>query len=156
LPICRDLLFRDPDYIKTQPYALVQFLGSSSWEFLRVFEFTSLDLNTSSSAVEALLRSLLSLTAVDGAPAAAANTWNELLALVSNRSGSAGSFVRDQLPAPLLQRHRSSPSGMAPGLARLQEDTAIVVNGVKSLIAGQVVLPRTETVEKLVTVHGFL
>jgi hypothetical protein len=119
------------------------------WEFLRIFEFTSLDLNTSSSYTETLLRSLLSLTALEDAPAAI-DTWNQLVVLVSNRSGSADSLTRSQLPTSLTKYYRTSPTAVIPGLARLQEDTDIVVRGVSSAIAGQVQIERTNVVDDLI------
>lgn len=76
------------------------------WPFLRVLHLLVLDLHSSSSQAEALVKSLLSHTTNDPAPAGAANaTWDALLRLVSEGMPQATRFRRDDLPAELRQRH---------------------------------------------------
>jgi hypothetical protein len=119
------------------------------WRFFRVFDVVSLDLTSPGSTVEALLKSLLAATVTDGSATAAEDTWNELVVIASQGSGTAASFDREKLLASMRERHRPIAGEDAAGLARLAEDTAIVGRDVKTTIAGHVELPRRELLGKL-------
>jgi hypothetical protein len=117
--------------------------------FLRAFNFACYDLNTPNSTIEALLHSLLALSATDGdAGRAATATWNELLQLVSLQSGTAGSFRRDDLPSAVLARHRAAGAPDAQAVAALREMTAVVAGGVNTRI-GEHHLARCELQQRL-------
>ncbi len=80
------------------------------WPFLRVLHILSLDLNSATGQTEAAIKSLLAYTTSESnAIDIAQNTWNSLLALVSNGMPHAKDFRREDLPQVLTQRH--SPLG---------------------------------------------
>src|SRR5437773_3467737 len=77
------------------------------WNFLRHFDFSSVDLNTSESSTEALLRGLLAATATGGASNnTALQTWQALIVLVSGQASRAESITYNKLPEAVRTAHR--------------------------------------------------
>lgn len=113
-------------------------------EFLRHFDFSPLDLNSTSSVTEALLLTFLrACENPDSPPGSSNNTWNELLKIVGRDASDAASFRRDELPQELLERHRSVGSITGTMLDDLAEMTRTIMVGVESTVAGYHV-PRFE------------
>ena len=116
--------------------------------FLCCFDFVCLDLNTPSSATEALLLSLLRASAVAGqSPSVGDETWKELLRLVSHTSPDAGSFRWDALPAELRSLYSVSNAYVAGLLDPFEQMTNVVRDNAETAIAGHHEA-RTELVQR--------
>jgi len=118
------------------------------WRFLRRFHVVDYDLNDEGGTMETILRTLLAATLPDTDPSAADATWNELVVLALSGAGKAASYSRENLPPHLLQRH-SKATGFSRGISRLIEDSTIVLNEIRTSIAGKTVIPRRELSGKL-------
>jgi hypothetical protein len=119
-----------------------------TWRFLSCFHIIDVDLNVGGGLTETLLRSLLTATLPDNDPAAAASTWNELVALAVSDAGRAMSYTREKLPRNLLEHHNRL-TGYSAGVARLLEDTRVVVGGIRTTIAGKTTIARRELLGRL-------
>ena len=76
------------------------------WPFLRILHVLSLDLQTSTRQTEALIRSLLAYTVIEGDASGIADaSWNALLAFASTAMSGARSLRRADLPTELQHRH---------------------------------------------------
>ena len=118
------------------------------WRFLNRFDVLDLDLNVDNGIVETLLRSLLAVTAHNGDASSANATWNELRACAATRMRSATTFTFAKLPEHLRQQHDKA-NDYSAGIARLLEDTRIVVEGLSTKIGGQTEIPRRELLGRL-------
>src|ERR1035437_928986 len=92
---------------------------------------------------ETLMRSLVIVTAHDGNPASATAPWNALHAIAAAKSGNAASFTVAKIPEHVPQRHNRA-SGYPAGIARLIEDTRVVVESLRTTIGGRIEIPRRE------------
>lgn len=118
------------------------------WLFLRRFHVVDLDLNVPSGSTETLLRALLAATLPDGDPSAVDATWNELVTTALFDAGRAMSYTREKLPAAILQRH-ARVTEYSHGISRLLEDSAVVVDAIRTTIADKTAIPRRELTGEL-------
>lgn len=110
------------------------------WPFLRVLHVLNLDLDSASGQIEAMIKSLLALTARKPAEAGIADvTWNALLREASEGMSGARSYQHENLPEELRQRH--TQIGDTEQLA-LSERSVPVLDEIRSTI-GDVHLDRT-------------
>ena len=120
---------------------------SQLWQFAKVFDFQWLDLLEPNSTTEAAVRSLLAFTATasDLSPAqAAVRTWADLLVVRVTTGPAAASFDYAKLPAELRRRHEKAPSLTAVTRDAINAHSVIVERGVRTTIAGKLVLARTD------------
>ena len=118
------------------------------WRFLRRFPVYDLDFETPNGLAETMIRSILMASLPTGEARLAEATWNELIVASLRNAGAAASYLREQLPDSVLQRH-TRLTGFSGGVSRLLEDTAIVSNFVRNTINGALSLPRSELVSQL-------
>ena len=110
------------------------------WPFLRVLHVLNLDLDSASGQTEAIIKSLLALTAREPAEAGISDaTWNALLREASAGMSRARSYQHENLPEELRQRH--TQIGDTEQLA-LSERSVPVLDEIRSTI-GDVHLDRT-------------
>jgi len=121
------------------------------WPFLRLLYILSLDLNTATRQHEASIKSLLALTTTELDPIGAATaSWNSLLTLLSGAIAEARSFRRDDLPAPLRQRHSPIGGSEQAILQALSHHTEPILRGICSTIGSDVHLERAGFVQQLI------
>jgi hypothetical protein len=118
------------------------------WLFLRRFHVVDLDLNVPSGFTETMLRALLAATLPDGDPSAVDATWNELVTTALFDAGRAMSYTREKLPAAILERHARATE-YSHGISRLLEDSAVVVDAIRTTIAEKTAIPRRELTGEL-------
>jgi hypothetical protein len=119
------------------------------WPFLRAFDFSSLDLKTPGSFIEASLVSLLAGTASDPDPARAAReTWQSLLGIATDAMPGAATITWNDLPTELRNRHRSEAGPNSSLLVRLQEHSAAVIQAARTEI-GSVHIQRAALLDEL-------
>ncbi|HEX7678349.1 MAG TPA: ATP-binding protein, partial [Thermoanaerobaculia bacterium] len=124
--------------------------GERLWRFLRHLYVLSLDLNTATSQTAALVRTLLAHTATDADRlAAAAATWNELLAEVSHGAPRAREYERTSLPESILARHAPLSTTDRRALDRLANHSRVILSGIRTTIGDDFHLPRTQVIAKL-------
>ena len=75
------------------------------WRFLRRFQVYDLDFETSNGLAETMIRSILMASLPNGDARLAEATWNELIVASLRSAGAAASYLREQLPDSVLQRH---------------------------------------------------
>jgi hypothetical protein len=116
---------------------------TEAWRFLSRFHIVDLDLDVAGGFTETMMRSLLAATVAESDPVLASATWNELITLALSDAGRAMSYTREKLPHGLLERHQK-PTGYPSGVLRLVQDTRVVVDGIRTTIAGKAIIPRRE------------
>ncbi|MEO8032825.1 MAG: AAA family ATPase [Acidobacteriota bacterium] len=120
------------------------------WRFLRHLYVLSLDLNTPTSQTAAHLRTLLAHTATETARvAAAAATWNELLAVVSRAAPEAEEYDRAALPASILARHAPLSTADRRALDRLANHSRVILEAISTTIGEDLHLSRTRVTTQL-------
>lgn len=118
------------------------------WSFLRLLHVLSLDLDTSTGQTEALIKSLLAHTVVEGEADA---SWNALLAFASTAMSGARSLRRTDLPAELQHRHGSLGVNEQRVLQSLMEHTAPVLGRIRSTIGQNFHLQRAGLVQNVLS-----
>ena len=118
------------------------------WSFLRLLHVLSLDLHTSTRQTEALIKSLLAHTIVEGEADA---SWNALLAFASTAMSGARSLRRTDLPTELQHRHGSIGVNEQRVLQSLMEHTAPVLGRIRSTIGQDCHLQRASLVQKVLS-----
>lgn len=118
------------------------------WSFLRLLHVLSLDLDTSTRQTEALIKSLLARTVVEGEADA---SWNALLAFASTVMSGARSLRRTDLPTELQHRHGSLGVNEQRVLQSLMEHTAPVLGRIRSTIGPDFHLQRASLVQKVLS-----
>ena len=145
---------------KAQHDAILEILGKhsgepvdpdSSWQFLRVLNVLSLDLNTTASQTKAGLLSLFSLCIADsGDSIATANeTWTKLLVCAGEGRPIAKSFTRKDLPAEIRERHPRISVEYGTALTALVDHGTTIRDGIKSCIGEDYVLDRSVQVHSI-------
>ncbi|HUP59534.1 MAG TPA: ATP-binding protein [Thermoanaerobaculia bacterium] len=120
------------------------------WRFLRHLYVLSLDLNTATSQTAAHVLTLLAHTATEtDRIAAAAATWNELLANVSRGAPKAREYERTALPASILARHAPLSTADRRALDRLANHSHVILDGISTTIGDDLHLPRTKVLTQL-------
>ncbi|MDP9192257.1 MAG: ATP-binding protein [Acidobacteriota bacterium] len=120
------------------------------WRFLRHLYVLSLDLNTATSQSAAHVQTLLAHTAAEtDRIAAAAATWNELLAEVSHGAPKAQEYERISLPPSILARHAPLSTNDRRVLDRLAHHSRVILDGIRTMIGDDVHLPRTKILTQL-------
>lgn len=118
------------------------------WLFLRRFRVVDLDLDQPSGFTETMLRTLLAATLPEDDSNAVDATWNELVTTALSDTGRAMSYTREELPAAILQRHARATE-YSHGVSRLLEDSAVVVDAIRTTIAEKTAIPRRELTGEL-------
>jgi hypothetical protein len=120
------------------------------WRFLKAIHVQSLDLNTSTSHTESLIKSLLALAASGQNNAADAQlTWAELLALAAGGMPLGKAFTRDSLPAAMQKRHGAIPPSAADALIKARQHSQITLKRTRTVIGGIASLTRDDAVATL-------
>lgn len=105
--------------------------------FLRHFDFVCVDLNTPSSAHEALLLGLLQAHALpDAGVDAPRRCWNALLALVGRSMPEAASLTYDKLPEDLKKWHKPAGASDEDVVSQIAEVTSMICDGTRESIGG--------------------
>lgn len=121
-----------------------------TWRFLRHLYVLSLDLNTATSQAAAHVQTLLAHTATEADRiAAAAATWNELLAEVSRGTPNAQEYERTSLPASILARHAPLSTTDRRALDRLAQHSRVILDGIRTTIGDGLHLPRTKVLTQV-------
>jgi len=121
-----------------------------TWRFLRHLYVLSLDLNTATSQTAAHVQTLLAHTATEADRiAAAAATWNELLAEVSRGTPNAQEYERTSLPASILARHAPLSTNDRRALDRLAQHSLVILDGIRTTTGDGVHLPRTKVITQV-------
>lgn len=125
--------------------------GDAYWRFLRSVNVLSFDFNTQASQTEAGMLSLLASCMVDGSgtDADAKSTWAALLACAGKGKPVAKSYLREDLPPELRNRHAPVSAGDRSGLRALVEHGRTVRDGIRSMIGDSYTLPRDAEVQSL-------
>lgn len=113
------------------------------WQFLKHLFVLSFDLNSATSQTEAWVRTLLaqSVSGVDKVNAAK-NTWDAILAIVSNAMPNAREFSREDLPEELKTLHVPIPNADHTTLHALSDHSKTILRGINGTINGSVALKR--------------
>ena len=121
------------------------------WPFLRVLHILSLDLNSATGQTEAAIKSLLAYTTSESnAIDIAQNTWNSLLALVSNGMPHAKDFRREDLPQVLTQRHSPLGSSEQRALHIIHQHSEVILDRIRSTIGQDLHLKREVLVQQVI------
>ena len=125
----------------------IAFDGDRYWRFLKAIHVQSLDLNTSTSHTESLIKSLLALAASGQSKAADAQlTWVELLAFAAGGMPLGKAVIRDSLPSAMRTRHGAIPPAAADALIKARQHSEITLKRTRTAIGGGVSLPREDAV----------
>lgn len=122
------------------------------WPFLKVIHAISFDLTTATRQTETQIKTLLAHTASDPDPVSTAGvTWAELLREVGENAFHATSYVRENLPAYLRERHSPITDSSQTALRVLSEHSSIILNGIRTTIGQTVHLDREQLVQCLLS-----
>jgi hypothetical protein len=120
------------------------------WQFLKVIHILSFDLNTPTAQTEAWVKTLLAHTTNEQDKLGAATaSWRELLELVGSAMPNARTYMRDQLPTSLLQRHSDIGTAEHTALQALKDHSATIFNGIRDSIGDTLVIRRDQLVTQL-------
>lgn len=121
------------------------------WQFLRVVNVLSFDLNTPTSQTKAWVLSLLAACSADagGSAEAAQATWAKLLECAGEGRPAARRYEREDLPAELRARHAPVSSVDRSGLTALVEHGQTVRDGIRSTIGDDYTIERSTQVQSL-------
>jgi hypothetical protein len=121
------------------------------WPFLRVIHILSLDLNSPTRQTESMIKTLLAhTTGEQDTLGAAESTWNALLREVGEGMPGARSYLWDDLPEGLRQRHSSFGSNENQALRALRDHSTFIVDGIRSTIGDKFHLRRGRLVQKVI------
>ena len=113
------------------------------WPFLRVLHVLSLDLASASGQTEAMIKSLLTHTSGKPVEAGIAEaTWDALLRVAGEGMSEARSYLHENLPEELRQRHSQIGDTEHHAFRALSEHSMPVLEGIRST-TGDVHLDRT-------------
>lgn len=120
------------------------------WPLLKVMHALSFDLNTATRQTENQYKTLLAYTNASSDPAGTADaTWTELLREAGDGMTHGKSYVREDLPDDLRNRHSPVDISTRPVFRALADHSAIVLNGIRTVVANDVHLSREAAVESL-------
>jgi hypothetical protein len=120
------------------------------WRFLKLMHVISFDLATSTSQIEAWVRTLLATTTnPQYCVADATATWKALVELAGRCMGNAESYSHDKLPEELRQRHQGNLADVRAAVQALHDHSATVTNSIKTTVAGSYHIPREGLVTQL-------
>ena len=119
------------------------------WTFLRVLHVLSLDLNTETAQMEAMIKSLLAHTAGNSDAIGVADaTWNALLRKASKGMSEARSYRHCDLPEELIQCHNQIADTEQQALLALDDHSKPILDGIRSKI-GSLHLERDSLVQRV-------
>ncbi len=106
------------------------------WSFLRVLHVLSLDLNSATGQMEAMIKSLLAHTTTNEQDkvGAAEASWNALLREVGEGMPEARCYRYGDLPEELQQRHTPLGNTEQQALRVLHDHSALILEGIHSKI----------------------
>ena len=105
------------------------------WQFLRNFHVLSMDLTSTTSQMEATMKSLLAYVTTESHPIGVADaTWNRLLRVASEGMSTARRYRREDLPEDLTCRHRPIANTEHSVLQSLRDHSALILDGICSTI----------------------
>ena len=108
------------------------------WSFLCVLHVLSLDLNSATGQMEAMIKSLLAHTTTNEQDkvGAAEASWNALLREVGEGMPEARCYRYGDLPEELRQRHTPLGNTEQQALRALSDHSALILDGIYSTIGG--------------------
>ena len=120
------------------------------WQFLRKFHVLSMDLTSTTSQMEATMKSLLAYVTTESDPIGVADaTWNRLLRVASEGMSTARRYRREDLPEELTCRHRPIANTEHSVLQSLRDHSALILDGIQSKI-GDLHLGRYGLVQQVI------
>ena len=124
--------------------------GMEFWRFLKTIHILFLDLTSSTAQQVAVCKQQLALAiGSSNAASGAEATWNELLGIAAASASGARILNRSDLPSAMCALHNASQAPRT-ALQALTEHSNTTLNAINSTIAGEVTLPRKETITKAV------
>ena len=118
--------------------------GKDFWRFLKAVHLLSLDLTTSTAQTESMTKQVLAMACELSKPLEVAETtWLKLIEVASSAAMGGRTLQRHDLPEDLLSRHRAI-DGSETRLQVFGDHTQLMLDGIRSTIAGSVKVPRDE------------
>lgn len=118
--------------------------GKDFWRFLKAVHILSLDLTTSTAQIESMTKQGLAMACELSNPLMVAEvTWLKLIEVASSTAMGGQTLQRHDLPEDLLSRHLAI-DGSEMKLQAFWDHTQLVLEGIRSTIAGVVTIPREE------------
>ena len=116
----------------------------TSGAFLKAVHLLSLDLTTSTAQTESMTKQALAMACESSNSLEVAEaTWLKLVEVASSAAMSGRTLQRHNLPEDLLSRHITI-DGSETRLQVFREHTQLILDGIRSTIAGSVNIPRDE------------
>ena len=118
--------------------------GKDFWRFLKAVHLLSLDLTTSTAQAESMTKQALAMACELSNPLEVADTtWLKLIEVASSAAMGGRTLQRQDLPEDLLSRHVTI-DGPEMRLQIFRDHTQLILDGIRSTIAGSVKIPRDE------------
>ena len=118
--------------------------GKDFWGFLKAVHLVSLDLTTSTAQAESMTKQALAMACELSNPLEVAETtWLKLIEVASSAAMGGRTLQRQDLPEDLLSRHVTI-DGPETRLQIFRDHTQLILDGIRSTIAGSVKIPRDE------------
>ena len=118
--------------------------GEDFWRFLKAVHLLSLDLTTPTAHTESMTKQALATACEASDPLEIAeSTWPKLIEVASSAAMGGRTLRRHDLPEDLLARHPAI-DGSRARLQALRDHTQMVLDGIRSTIAGSVEISREQ------------
>ena len=118
--------------------------GKDFWHFLKAVHLLGLDLTTSTAQAESMTKQALAMACELSNPLEVADTtWLKLIEVASSAAMGGRTLRRQDLPEDLLSRHVTI-DGPEMRLQIFRDHTQLILDGIRSTIAGSVKIPRDE------------
>ena len=118
--------------------------GRDFWRFLKAIHLLSLDLTTSTAHTESMTKQMLAMACEASNPLEVAEaTWPKLIEVASSAAMGGRTLRRYDLPEDILARHLAI-DGSGTRLQALRDHTQVVLDGIRSTIAGSVEISREQ------------
>ena len=115
------------------------------WRFLKTIRVHFVDFTISKASEEAVLRLLAQYARDRDQENTAKATWNELVMIASDSAPRAKTLHRSDLPEEMLEKYDEFKD---PATKTLTSHSKFIIDNIRSDIAGQIALPRRETIDK--------
>ena len=120
------------------------------WHFLSVLHVLSLDLTSASRQTESMTKSLLTYTVAQPVEVGIADaTWDALLRVAGEGMSEARSYLYENLPKELRQRHTPIGDAEQYALQALSDHSTPILDGIRSTI-GDVHLDRNRLLQQAI------
>ena len=118
--------------------------GRDFWRFLKAVHLLSLDLTTSTAHTESMTKQMLAMACEASNPLEVSEaTWPKLIEVASSAAMGGRTLRRYDLPEDILARHLAI-DGSGTRLQALRDHTQVVLDGIRSTIAGSVEISREQ------------